>query len=239
MLEPVEDVDAAVGVHTRVATIRIDRGSEISRARVSQRLGMRVTRAALVLLGALLTALLPALAGARAAPDGSAAARRVTLGCRNSVFGGLGNGWRRASRGAIIAGPLAWPLLEYIASDSGKPFPHPSSYAARGDLAPSVKALVVINPGRTVRLSVQAGERARLSLDYDYVQGGTPDGYFKVAAGAAAVTFVPCAQQTQFAGGFIVAGRQCARLDIYVGHSAKPILSAIPFGVPTRRCRPS
>jgi hypothetical protein len=97
-----------------------------------------------------------------------------------------------------------------------------------------------------VRVRIPASERTRLSLDYTYIQTGrnTSQGtYFRVADGASQVTFKACSlaqnptgQPSQFAGAFIVAGAQCARIDIYTSARSRPLVRQLPLGVPARSC---
>ena len=156
----------------------------------------------------------------------------------------MASGWRSPANGTLVAGPLAWPYLRHLATDAGAPFPHPASYAPTHGLAPSVKALVLVNAGTSVRVSIPASERGRLSLDYTYIQTlrSLNNGeYLRVADGASQVTFRACARgpgvgPTQFAGGIIVAGAQCARIDIYTSAGNRPLVRQIPFGVPGRTC---
>ena len=156
----------------------------------------------------------------------------------------MGPDWRSPANGTLIAGPIAWPVLRLLATDSGGP--PAASYAPYHGLATSVKALVAVNAGTVVRVRVPASERTRLSLDYTYIQTGrnTSQGtYFRVTDGASQVTFKACSlaqsptgQPSQFAGAFIVAGAQCARIDIYTRSSSRPLRRQIPFGVPSPSC---
>jgi hypothetical protein len=174
----------------------------------------------------------------------------VTVGCANAVYGQMGPDWRSSANGTLVAGPIAWPVLRWLATDSGAGYvPPASSYAPRDGLATSVKALVAVNAGSVVRVRIPASERTRLSLDYTYIQTGrsTRQGtYFRVADGASQVTFKACSlaqnptgQPSQFAGAFIVAGAQCARIDIYTSTNNRPLVRQIPFGVPGRSCPPT
>jgi hypothetical protein len=192
---------------------------------------------------AALAAVVVGFAGAAQAlpPPGT---HSVTVACQNSVYGQMASGWRSPANGTLIAGPLAWPYLRDIATDSGAAFPHPASYAPYHGLAPSVKALVLVNAGTTVRVSIPANERTRLSLDYTYIptlRAMNNGVYLRVADGASQVTFRACARgpgvgPTQFAGGIIVAGAQCARIDIYTSPSKRPLVRQIPFGVRGHIC---
>lgn len=177
----------------------------------------------------------------------------VTVGCWNSVYGQLASDWRSPSTGAIVAGPIAFPYLrELAAHPSGPGVSTATSYAVRQGLAPALKTLVVVSAGTVVRLRIPTAERGRVSLDYTYVQTGweiNKQGigpYFRVADGASQVTFRACSSgsgverggggPTYFAGGFIVAGAQCARIEIYTSTSTQPLQRDIPFGVSQHSC---
>ena len=168
----------------------------------------------------------------------------VTVGCATAVYGQMGPHWRSPANGTLIAGPIAWPVLRLLATDSGGP--PAASYAPYHGLATSVKALVAVNAGTVVRVQIPASERTRLSLDYTYIQTGRSTNrgtYFRIADGASQVTFKACSlaqsptgQPSQFAGAFVVAGAQCARIDIYASASNRTLVRQIPFGVPARSC---
>jgi hypothetical protein len=187
---------------------------------------------------------LVALAAAAAAQGRALPSRPVTVGCRSSVEGQLAADWRSAAAGAIIAGPIAWPYLARAASDARHRLrPVPPSYALWHGLAPALKVLAVVDAGAAVRVSVPPDERARLSLAFTYPSPTPTHDHFPIGDGATDVTFVPCSRAylhgpTQFTGLFIVAGAQCARLDVYPGSARRPIVRQVPFGVPARSCRP-
>jgi hypothetical protein len=150
--------------------------------------------------------------------------------------GTLPRGWRSPSAGTIAAGPIAWLFL-------GRAGPHLGRLAPRHGLAPAVKAMVEVAAGAVVRVVIPVNERVRLSLDYTSVPPrDARQNLFRVADGASQVTFRACSPvsgegpQTQFAGGFIVAGAHCALIDIYMRASNQPIRRQIPFGVPARSC---
>lgn len=161
----------------------------------------------------------------------------VTLGCAASVFGPTSPGWLSPSNGTLVAGPIAWPLLRRYAASLAS-----AGLAPRDGLARSVKALVGVTIGTVVRVSVPASERTRLSLYYITADPRNAAGYYRVADGEREVTFDACApgpgvpHTTQFAGYFIVAGAQCARINIYAGTTSRPLRRQIPFGVPQNSC---
>jgi hypothetical protein len=161
----------------------------------------------------------------------------VTLGCAASVLGPTSPGWLSPSNGTLVAGPIAWPVLRRYAGSLPA-----AGLAPRDGLAPAVKALVGVAIGTVVRVSVPASERTRLSLYYITADPRNAAGHYRVADGERDVTFDACApgpgvaRTTQFAGYFIVAGAQCARIDIYTTASRQPLRRQIPFGVPQRSC---
>jgi hypothetical protein len=144
------------------------------------------------------------------------------VGCAQTVYGQLGANWRSARAGTVVVGPIAWPYLRLEVNQVAIGRSH------------FVKALVVVNPGRAVTLSIPisspTSERSRVSLDYTNI---SPRSRFYVSQGANSVTFKPCASpagQRQFAGGFIVAGPQCAAVNVHAAGSSTSFLRFIPLG---------
>lgn len=91
-----------------------------------------------------------------------------------------------------------------------------------------MKLLIFVKDGASTTLSVPPVERARLALNYGrFAPQSTSHGiaYFEVAAAPHVLTFEPCSRAntpsgwTSFAGGFIVKGAQCARVDISRRHN--------------------
>jgi hypothetical protein len=180
-----------------------------------------------------------AAGAAGAAADQAARAtvpdRSVVVGCKRAVYGQLGRHWRDP-KSTLVAGPLALAsLLGYVRRAPA------STYDSSHGLAPQIKALAVVDAGRAVRLSVPARERDRLSLDYTYVHSVAGTDKYRVSAGASNVTFKPCAAsrypggRTQFAGGFIVKGAQCAEIDVQPLGSPTATRRHVPFGHSCRR----
>jgi hypothetical protein len=148
---------------------------------------------------------------------------------------GLPKGWRQ-SPDTLSAGPIAWLGL-------GRPNYGRNAVEPHGSLAPAVKAMLTIRDGTRARVVIPTDERTRLSLDYnDAVPQNARLNLYRVNEGTAAVTFAACsrtaagASRTNFAGGFIVAGPQCARIAIYPGGSGQPTWRRVAFGVPARGC---
>src|SRR5207253_998086 len=81
---------------------------------------------------------------------------------------------------------------------------------------PGQKVLLVVAGKTTVRLVIPTSERRRLRLLYD-PSSWSPSGLYRLSAGDDASVFQACPDETQFNGGFIVAGPQCARVLVYVG----------------------
>lgn len=163
--------------------------------------------------------------------------RTVVVGCAQSVYGQLASGWRSAAQGTVVAGPIAWPYVRAY-SRSRK-----SLFAPTHGLAPAEKVLAVVDAGSSVRVTVPERERGRLSLDYTNRQpaGSGSRALYPVSSGASTVVFRPCPRshwpggRTQFAGGFVVNGAQCAEVDVRANRG--PVLRRyIPFGVPDRGC---
>jgi hypothetical protein len=158
-------------------------------------------------------------------------------GCDSSVFGMLARGWRDD---ALVIGPLAFAYLPSFASPKSRHL-----FRAPGGRYRGQKVLAIVETGPDVTVRVPAWEQDRLSLLYG--PAGSKLGRFNVSEGESSVRFVPCnrgespfgtspilQRETQFNGGFIVAGAQCAALDISVGDGASQRVW-VSFGM-GRRC---
>jgi hypothetical protein len=150
--------------------------------------------------------------------------QRPIRGCDTAVFGTLGSDWRRH---AVVVGPLAWLGTEGYASEPARHFRDRG-----GGRYLFQKALIVLEPRALVTVVVPVGERGRLALAYG---GSSPaDNLFELSEGEPRWSFRACADaETQFNGGFVVAGAQCAVLDISVQGRAEPMQASIGFG---RQC---
>jgi hypothetical protein len=158
-------------------------------------------------------ALAACASGARSGSSSSQTPRREVLGCGIAVYGpesNLGSG-----HGTVVAGPVVWP--------DGETARNPSAYRPRHGLAPFVKLLIFVKDGASTTLSVPPAERVRLAFNYGrFSPRVTYHGiaFFKVADAPQVLTFKPCSRAktpsgwTSFAGGFIVEGPQCAKVDI-------------------------
>jgi hypothetical protein len=155
----------------------------------------------------------------------SAASSDVPIrGCEASVYGTLPRGWRTT---AVIAGPIAFhDLLNYT---------DPARFAARDGRWPGQKSLAVVEAGALVTVVVPRDARGRLALHYGVT--GTHDNLWAVSEGRSAWRFRACEDRaTQFNGVFIVAGPQCATIEVLVEGASAPVRAAIPFGVPRSSC---
>jgi hypothetical protein len=164
-------------------------------------------------------------------PSGPAGAFVRT--CESSVYGDLGDGWRKRS---VVVGPLAFVALRYAATQPAVDF------RRRGGRYQGLKVLAVVKSGATVTLTVPAAERRHLSLLYDPA-AWKEDNRYRLADGGTAVTFRSCppaqtplgADGTQFNGGFLVAGPRCATLEVSTPRWRTPRRVTVSFGA--GRCR--
>jgi hypothetical protein len=168
-----------------------------------------------------------AVVASTAAP---AATRPRVIGCARAVYGSI-DGWRSAP-GTVLAGPVGWPSLV------GTPQPR-SFFGPHNGLAVFVKGLLVVKPGHVVTVRIPAHERSRLALYYGKTfrpRAQWHDAtWFRVSDGAAAITFKACPRGrypgwTQFAGGFLALGPQCAVVEVRARGSARWLRRRIPFG---------
>jgi hypothetical protein len=147
-------------------------------------------------------------------------------GCEAAVFGTLAPNWRKY---AVVAGRLpGWAPPATRLSPRGA--------SARATVATCFRRrLRLSEAGALVKLEVPEGERHRLSLAYG--GAGPPDNLYALSEGKSSWALRACDDtETQFNGGFIVAGAQCAEVDVFVEGRNQPIRAFIPFG---RRCPPS
>lgn len=158
-------------------------------------------------------ALAACASGARAGSSAAQTPHRQVLGCGVAVYGpesNLGTG-----HGTVVAGPVVWPGAETRRSSS--------AYRPRRGLAPFVKLLIFVKDGAPTTLSVPPAERSRLAFNYGtFSPRMTWHGiaFFRVADAPQVLTFRPCSRAkttsgwTSFAGGFIIKGAQCAKVNI-------------------------
>ncbi|HEY7280510.1 MAG TPA: hypothetical protein VID47_02850 [Actinomycetota bacterium] len=132
--------------------------------------------------------------------------------CADAVHGSLGSGWRTSS---VSAGPIAFVGLAEYRNEAPGNFRHrPGGWGG-------AKVLAVVTAGRTVTVTVPDAEAGRLALLYS-VTSFHDSGLYRPGDGERSVTFRACPPGqtaageggTQFNGGFVVAGAQCATLDV-------------------------
>jgi hypothetical protein len=130
------------------------------------------------------------------------------------VYGPLGGHWQRAG---IISGPIGFVGLKTAREEPRRDFArHPGGWGG-------AKVVAVVNPGAQVTVSLPSFELRRLALLYD-PSAFKASGLYSLSDGEPSVTFRACmpgqpgpfgfSGPTQFNGGFIVAGAQCAVLDV-------------------------
>ncbi len=112
---------------------------------------------------------------------------------------------------ATVVGPLKLVFLSDYADATAQIF------GARGDRFLALKVLAVVDPGRSVTLTVPTSLRDRLGLLYDPSAWKTT-GRYRVAEGDPGVRFLSCdiERATQFNGGLIAAGPGCYALNVRV-----------------------
>jgi hypothetical protein len=165
------------------------------------------------------------------APPGSPGAFVRT--CQDSVYGDLGDGWRPRS---VVVGPLALVALRDAATQPAVDF------RPRGGRYQGLKVLVVVEAGATVTLVVPPAERRHLALLYDPA-AWREDNRYRIADGDTAATFRSCPPgqapvgdgDTQFNGGFLVAGPRCVTLEVSTPAWKAPRRVTVSFGA--GRCR--
>src|SRR5205809_4769012 len=128
--------------------------------------------------------------------------------CEDNVYGDLGFDWRDRS---VVVGAIAFVGLPFAAT------------APRSDFTPDkggfkrVKALAVVDRGTEVTVIIPPDERGHVALVYDPAAFDST----QIADGETSVNFHACGKgeggfpgPTQFNGGFIVDGPQCATIDV-------------------------
>jgi len=177
-----------------------------------------------------LTALLVACTGKESAltdeprPSASSApSKPFVRRCDTSVYGNLGRGWRRH---ALIVGPASFVgmgVLDSVSSPSAEPL----------DGGPQ-KVLAVVETGPPVSVTITPSSEVTLLYN-----PATFNRVHKVSEGDASVRFVPCAAtrspfpqaqrgETQFNGGFFVAGPVCATVEVSV-KGVTPVSARLPL----------
>lgn len=150
----------------------------------------------------------------------------VTRACGDAAYGRLGKGWR-SDPDTIRAGPL------YFVYARGNRTMARKAFRGRGGRYPGQKMLIVVLRGRTAALAVPTREQRRLALLYSATQEALPA--YSLREGETAVRFTACSDRdTQFNGGLILTGPQCATLNVRAGRSRSRV--SIPFGTGAAPC---
>ena len=125
---------------------------------------------------------------------------------------------------AVVVGPLAFVGLASLDTRKWSSLDRPldGEYEA-------VKVPATVEAGATVTVLVPEAETSNLSLLYEFPLPSSAT--FRVEDGYRAVTFQACpGEDTTWAGGFVVAGRRCATIDVYVDDLDQPIRVPMSFG---------
>jgi hypothetical protein len=152
--------------------------------------------------------------------------------CESSIYGDLGLDWRDRS---VVVGPIAFVGLPGTATAPRRDFEPLEGGGFR-----SIKALAVVDQGAEVTVTIAPEDRAHVSLLYDPSAFKDLNAY-SIADGEGAVTFRACAKgeespvgapdgPTQFNGGFVVDGPQCAALDVLIAGRGLPKRVNVAFG---------
>jgi hypothetical protein len=156
--------------------------------------------------------------------------RYTTRNCDTSQAGDIPPDWRTTH--AIIAGPMTMYLLHPVANlrPSRPVRNHPGLFVVQ-------KAIIDVPNGYTVTISVPRYARTRVALFYarDSLGRALNGPAMRIKQGQVVVTFQSCPRadqetDTQFGGGFIIAGARCARLGVTVIGQGRFTL-ALPAGV--------
>jgi len=158
--------------------------------------------------------------------NGGAVVRR----CGDDVFGDIGSDWRRTS---VVIGPIAFVTLRFAATNP--------PITPTGGHAAVYKTLALVEPGRTVTMTIGADVVRHASLLYDpHVFRG--DNVYSIADGSRTVTFVACPDRsTQFNGSILVDGARCVPLEVVSGpgESRRHVPVSLGAGKCPKRDRPS
>jgi hypothetical protein len=141
--------------------------------------------------------------------------------CDDSVFGELGQGWKKAS---VIMGPIAFVGLPGYRDGPDRYF------RSRHGRYPALKVLTVVTGNGVISVSIAHRDTDRVRMMYDPSAWGDGNLY-RLEAGATTTVFGPCLphRSTQFNGGFLVTGRTCATLEVSIGRQ-EPLRRLVSFG---------
>jgi hypothetical protein len=111
----------------------------------------------------------------------------------------------------------------------------------RGSRIRPTKILVVVDPGRTVTVTVPASEAGLLRLFYRQPSPSSPDGFYELSSGDRTMTFKGCAPAvhstvnttpTQFPGYFLVKQAGCYGVDVTEPGSTSTLHAHLSLGRP-------
>lgn len=160
--------------------------------------------------------------GEDAAPPNAEIVRR----CGSAQGGRLDPDWRRD---AVTVGLISFYAFEPFPM-SGRPF-----QPVRPGYYRPFKVLALVKTGAVVTVVVPESERQYVSLVYDQkVRPAVPRTGMRVRDGHYSVVFRACRgvdqENTQFGGGFVVAGPRCSRLEVSVAGEDGSRDVRLPFG---------
>lgn len=190
----------------------------------------RSSRRSVALAGVVLG--LAASAGGIWVGEASSSPAPPVIGCGQAVKGPV----NVRAPGTVIAGPVAWPALRRMTPRSAR------AYRPYQGLARFLKLLILVKHGAPTTLTIPARERSRLALYYGTY--GAPRStwhgisWYRLSDGQTALTLQPCPRTqtggtwTQFAGGLLIEGAQCATVNISRG-SSRQLHPRLALG---RRC---
>jgi hypothetical protein len=147
-----------------------------------------------------------------------------TRTCGTGVSGALQRGWRSST---IRAGSV-WIYFWGAVRNGGHTGVLPASRFAA--VSPGEfngwKTMVIVPAGHSVIVRVASASLPRLRLAFQLPESAPS----RLAEGQVADRFVPCSSgRTYFNGGLIVAGAQCARLEVS-GRTATPVRLVVALG---------
>lgn len=151
--------------------------------------------------------------------------------CSSSQSARLPADWERTR--AVRTGPIAFYFFTTVASVQARAF---SAIRGRRAFYRPLKVLAIVDSGDAVTVSIPDAYRSRVAFAYavDSLGWQLARPAMRVVDGQSVVRFTPCVgsdrTQTQFGGGFVIDGRQCARLEVRVADSSEPLVMALPFG---------
>jgi hypothetical protein len=166
------------------------------------------------------------LSGGFGSSSRSSMGHAPVIGCEHHISQGTGQQEPDAGKSSLHAGPVTFVGL-------GKVQPREVVSLSKGHYR-SIKRAISFRGSSPIKIVIPKRYRTYLSLLYDPSSWNSTDSY-KVRNGDSAEKFLPCGGAlTGYAGGFIVAGRHCAKLKIYVGKTSKPKRLNVSFGLGAR-----